>query len=156
MDLRPAIERFRQFTATEGGTLGRLLGSAERAIARETLGRLLAAGYRNITFAQLQLVQAMCLGAVRVTELAERMQMSKQAVGQLIDALEKQGLVERAPDPGDRRAKIITYTDVGERLLADAIDITLSVERDTAQRVGRGYLGILKTALARMADERQL
>ena len=49
----------------------------------------------------------------RLTELAERSGLTKQAVGEALDDLERMGYVERAPDPVDGRAKIIRLTERG-------------------------------------------
>jgi DNA-binding MarR family transcriptional regulator len=49
----------------------------------------------------------------RLTDLAERAQMTKQAVGEVASELEKMGYVERVPDPADGRAKIIRLTGRG-------------------------------------------
>ncbi|MGH2586521.1 MAG: MarR family winged helix-turn-helix transcriptional regulator [Dehalococcoidia bacterium] len=49
----------------------------------------------------------------RLTELAERAQMTKPSMLELVDALERQGYVGRIPDLTDRRAKLIRLTDKG-------------------------------------------
>src|SRR5690349_10738908 len=49
----------------------------------------------------------------RLTELARRVGVTKQAVGQLVEDLERMGVVERAPDPLDGRARLVRFTDRG-------------------------------------------
>ena len=49
----------------------------------------------------------------RLTNLAERSGLTKQAVGEVVDELEQIGYVTRVPDPIDRRAKLITLTERG-------------------------------------------
>ena len=53
------------------------------------------------------------------TELAEIMDVGKVTVGGLIDHLEASGLVERQPDPKDRRAKRVVITGKGHEVLAE-------------------------------------
>ncbi|MGR3425110.1 MAG: MarR family winged helix-turn-helix transcriptional regulator [Sagittula sp.] len=53
------------------------------------------------------------------TELAEIMDVGKVTVGGLIDHLEASGLVERRPDPKDRRAKRVIITEKGHEVLAE-------------------------------------
>ena len=53
------------------------------------------------------------------TELAEIMDVGKVTVGGLIDHLEASGLVERQPDPKDRRAKRVVITGQGHEVLAE-------------------------------------
>ena len=49
----------------------------------------------------------------RVSDLAERAQVTKQSMAQLVEYLERNGYVERIPDPADRRAKIVRLTPHG-------------------------------------------
>ena len=46
----------------------------------------------------------------RLTDLADRSGLTKQAVGEAVAELERKGYVERVPDPLDGRAKIIKLT----------------------------------------------
>jgi len=54
------------------------------------------------------------------TELAERLIVTKGNVGGLIDRLERDGLVERRANPGDRRSNQLYLTDAGCRAFAAA------------------------------------
>ncbi len=75
----------------------------------------LRAEFPDVHTAQLiifQLIEHPPAGS-RLTQLAEQAQTTKQAMGQLVDALERGGYVERIPDPLDRRAKQIRLTDRG-------------------------------------------
>ncbi|WP_228563489.1 MarR family winged helix-turn-helix transcriptional regulator, partial [Catenulispora rubra] len=72
----------------------------------------------------------------RLTELAERSKLSKQAIGELVDELERLGYVERAPDPRDRRAKIIKLTGRGAQGQAAAAAIVTSIEQEWAAHLG--------------------
>ena len=51
------------------------------------------------------------------TELAHELDLGKVALGGLIDRLETAGLVERRPDPNDRRVKRIFLTTTSKRLI---------------------------------------
>jgi DNA-binding MarR family transcriptional regulator len=53
------------------------------------------------------------------TELAALLDVGKVTLGGLVDRLESGKLVERRPDPADRRAKRIHLTAAAQRLLAD-------------------------------------
>src|SRR5262245_24543584 len=54
----------------------------------------------------------------RLTYLADRSGVTKQAVGEAVDDLEQRGFVERVPDPLDKRAKIIRLTARGREAMA--------------------------------------
>jgi DNA-binding MarR family transcriptional regulator len=52
----------------------------------------------------------------RISDLAVRCGVSKQAMGETIDWLEQHGYVERAPDPSDGRATLVRRTELGWRV----------------------------------------
>ena len=58
------------------------------------------------------------------TKLAELMDQGKVSLGGLLDRLEKLELVERRPDPNDRRANRIVITPKGDNLLDDMYNIS--------------------------------
>jgi DNA-binding MarR family transcriptional regulator len=60
-------------------------------------------------------------GQVRPGRIAAHLRVAPRSVTDVIDALEERGLVERAPDPADRRATVVTLTASGGRLV-DAIE----------------------------------
>lgn len=73
---------------------------------------------------------------VRSTELARLSGLHKQVVGRLVDELEELGVVERRPDPADRRAKLVVPTAKGIGQLRDADELVAGIERRHAQAVG--------------------
>ena len=58
---------------------------------------------------------------VRPGRIAAHLRVAPRSVTDVLDALEERGLVERAPDPADRRATVVTLTASGRRLV-DEID----------------------------------
>jgi DNA-binding MarR family transcriptional regulator len=56
-------------------------------------------------------------GALTQTALAERLGLGRAATGTVIDQLESRQLVERMPDPTDRRVWLIAITDDGRALV---------------------------------------
>ncbi|MCB5425067.1 MarR family transcriptional regulator [Altererythrobacter sp. CC-YST694] len=57
-------------------------------------------------------------GALRATDIAEFFNQSPRTVTEAVDGLERDGLVERKPDPEDRRAKFIHVTQKGHEAAA--------------------------------------
>jgi DNA-binding MarR family transcriptional regulator len=72
----------------------------------------------------------------RLTELADAASMSLSSMQELVDDLERRGIVERRPDPSDGRAKLIVLTGEGLAALAPAGSIIDALERDYAERIG--------------------
>lgn len=62
-------------------------------------------------------------GAARQTELAQQMAIEPMTLVGFLDRLEARGLVARAPDPDDRRAKIVRLTDDAEPVLTRALEV---------------------------------
>ncbi|GAA0918348.1 MarR family transcriptional regulator [Nonomuraea longicatena] len=55
------------------------------------------------------------LGPTRVSDLAGYSAMTRSAVSNAVNTLERDGLVERRADPGDRRTVIVALTEAGAR-----------------------------------------
>ena len=73
----------------------------------------------------------------RLTTLAERLGVTKQAVKHLVDDLEEFGLVERIPDPSDGRAKLIRWTDDGTDAISDGLGLLEAIEQEFDEQLGR-------------------
>jgi DNA-binding MarR family transcriptional regulator len=67
---------------------------------------------------------------LRPGELAGHLRVAPRSVTDVIDALEERGLVERAPDPTDRRATVVTLTASG-RGLVDELDAARRADAHT-------------------------
>lgn len=67
---------------------------------------------------------------IRMTDLAREVVLTKAGLTFLIDRLEKRALVQRTPDPADRRALRITLTKEGERVFRAAARIHVAGIRE--------------------------
>jgi DNA-binding MarR family transcriptional regulator len=63
-------------------------------------------------------------------QLAERLACVKSNVTQLVDRLEADGFVTRAPDPNDRRSRLAVITDTGRRAYDEGARIQRDAERE--------------------------
>lgn len=75
-------------------------------------------------------------GGLRLTELAERLRVSVQRAGQLVQELEDAGYVERVSDASDARAKLVRYSARGRRLMQDVAEVDDELWRELAQSLG--------------------
>ena len=130
----------------EGLNLGLLLFIPYRAMEKAVLEALAAAGFDDITLAQVRVFQRIDPDGSRVTDLAEAALLTKQTVGFLVDQLERAGYVERTPDPRDGRARLVRVAARG----AAAVQASLSVVADVEAR-WPAYLGAIRTAELREA-----
>jgi DNA-binding MarR family transcriptional regulator len=117
--------------------VGRLLNNAIRRFEGRVLDLMTDAGYSQTRIAHVNLTRNLDVDGTRLTELAKRASMSKQAMGELVEQCEVLGLVARAPDPSDGRARIITFTPNGMEWL-DAFRAAV----DIAEKEMRRELGV--------------
>ncbi|WP_051940529.1 MarR family winged helix-turn-helix transcriptional regulator [Phaeacidiphilus oryzae] len=66
---------------------------------------------------------------MRLNELAERLRIAPRSATTVVDALEAAGLVERAPDPADRRATLLRLTAAGR----ESVQRLVAVRREVAE-----------------------
>ena len=104
----------------------------------------------GFTAAQAQLAMHIDHGVIHAHELAQRLQISKQAVAQLIDAMVSDGTLARHPDPADKRAKIIRFTPKGQKLLKNHKQQLADIETRLAQLAGDKAMSRLRKSLARI------
>jgi DNA-binding MarR family transcriptional regulator len=83
----------------------------------------------------------------RVSVLAERAQVTKQSMAELVAHLERLGYVERVPDPSDRRAKLVRATARGRELYAIAREVVAEIEAEWTQRLGKSKIRQLRALL---------
>src|SRR5690348_10571743 len=75
------------------------------------ISRLAAGGHDAVRPAHTAVFQYLDDTGTTVSLLAERAQMTKQAMAELVQHLETHGYVKRVPDPTDRRAKLVLPTE---------------------------------------------
>lgn len=56
-------------------------------------------------------------GDMRLNRLSDHLRIAARSTTEVVDALEQRGLVERRPDPTDRRATIVTVTGRGTEII---------------------------------------
>jgi DNA-binding MarR family transcriptional regulator len=128
-----------------------LLAEVRNAISDELYARLHETGYGDIrpahgcVFGYIERT-----GGARLTALADRSGLTKQAVGEAVGDLEQLGYVERVPDPGDGRAKIIRLTERGGKAAAAAEEIFADIEARFAEEVGEERFEEFRDTLRRL------
>ena len=139
---------------SEGLPIGMIAQQLQRGFEAECFARLAAAGFTGLRMRHSVLLDILGPGGGRITGLAAELGMTKQAMGELVDDLESNGYLERTTDPGDRRARIIRYTDRGREALAMAAEIIPAIEREYAELVGADRYAEAKHVMAQLADSR--
>jgi DNA-binding MarR family transcriptional regulator len=101
---------------------------------------------------RLALFETAIGGPLRLSDLAQRMGITAPTASRAVDGLVELGLLERLPDPGDRRAVRIDVTRPGRKLIEErkaraAAALEPAVGALSAQDRAR-----LAALLARLAD----
>jgi DNA-binding MarR family transcriptional regulator len=131
--------------------LATLMFIAYRAMDAQVIGAMRDAGF-EVTVAQARLAQRISPGGTRLTELAEQAQVTKQTASMLVAALEREGLVERVPDPADGRARLIRFTPLGLEVAERARDVVMTVEETWTAHLGPELAGALREALVKLRE----
>jgi DNA-binding MarR family transcriptional regulator len=136
------------FEAARDVNTGQLLMKAARLWNEQAIVRVQAAGGTGFRAAHTRLLPHLGPSGTRLTDLADKAGISKQAAGKLVDDLEAQGIVTREPDPADGRALLVRYTDKGVQSLLHGLGVLTALEGDIARTVGAKEMAKLRTILA--------
>ena len=117
-------------------TLTMLMREAFVALNGVVLARLAERGHPEVRAAHSAVFQYLDDTGTTVSLMAERAQMTKQAMAELVHHLEAHGYVSRVPDPADRRAKLVLATERGREVLAIARALVPEIEERVGAVVG--------------------
>jgi DNA-binding MarR family transcriptional regulator len=131
--------------------LATLMFVSYRAMDERVVRAVREAGY-DVTPAQARIAQRIADDGSRLTDLAESAQVTKQTASLLVAALEREGIVERVPDPEDGRARLIRLTDRGRAASVEAMQVVIGVEREWTEHLGEELTEQLREALVRLRE----
>jgi DNA-binding MarR family transcriptional regulator len=93
----------------------------------------------NVTPAQARALGVLARhGTMRLKDLSDHLRIAPRSATEVVDDIEQRGLVERRPDPDDRRATLVALTRAG----TDAATAIGAARRAEAQR----FFGTLSDA----------
>jgi DNA-binding MarR family transcriptional regulator len=130
--------------------IGVLLQQLSRDFERRARGTLRERGHTRLQPSHQVVFASIGRGGTRLTELSQRAGMTKQAMGQIVDDLERLGYVEREPDPEDGRAKIVRFTAAGLDFVCDAADALDEIWREYSAVLGERELYELQGTLLKL------
>lgn len=109
-------------------------------------------GFKDVRSSHISLLRHIDMDGTRITEIAERAGITKQAVGQLVKVCESLNLVTTIPDKVDRRAKIVVFTDHGRELILEQQAIIAAIDAAVQERIGKREFKNLRRHLAKLSD----
>jgi DNA-binding MarR family transcriptional regulator len=136
--------------------LPRLLREFSRDFERRIWEGLAARGYPDIRPSHSAVFANLGMGAVRVTELAERARVTQQAMGKMLKELERMGYVARDIDESDKRAKVIRLTPRGVQLATDTLEVVDHARAHYQLKVGTQALDDLEDSLRKAVQNLHL
>ncbi|MES0361524.1 MAG: MarR family transcriptional regulator, partial [Anaerolineales bacterium] len=86
-------------------------------------------------------------GSSNISDLCEHMMVSAAAASQMVDRLEKQNLVQRTAQPGDRRVRNVVLSDQGKSFVKQSIEARQSWVKEIPAKVSEEQLDQISSAL---------
>ncbi|MDX3613618.1 MarR family winged helix-turn-helix transcriptional regulator [Streptomyces europaeiscabiei] len=108
-----------------------------------------AAAEHALTGAQARLLGLLSLEPLPMRRLAQKLRCEPSNVTGIVDRLEVRGLVERRPDPNDRRVKLAAATAEGRRV-AGSLRNSLDFAREPLAGLSTAEREALRDLLRRM------
>lgn len=138
--------------------LGYLLGQAARRFDERVLTLMARnvdvplalanlAARAQVSAAHIHITRHLAREGARLTELATRAGMSKQAMGDLVDQCAAWGLVTREADARDARARLVKFTPTGLAWLQGFRDAVAQAEQEFRAEVGADVATVVKIGL---------
>jgi DNA-binding MarR family transcriptional regulator len=125
--------------------------AASRALVDGISAGVRARGFDDVRPAHGLALSRLSAGGATITQLAEHLDITRQAAAQLVDELLAKGYVRRQPHPDDARARLITLTDKGWAAVRAAEAAIADTVRPWAAALGERRFGALRDDLLRIA-----
>ncbi|HZM76979.1 MAG TPA: MarR family transcriptional regulator [Candidatus Limnocylindrales bacterium] len=127
-----------------------LLGLAFQLTHSEFVSRVHAISPTDLRPVHAMLFQVLGQHGATSTELAARLGVTKQATGQILDFLERQGYVTREPHPEGGRRRLVMMTDKAVNHLKLAGGVLNELESELSDQLGQQNIDLLRQELVRL------
>ncbi len=128
-----------------------LLLAPSAELATEVDRRLRKLGFPALRPGQTQLLTLVGEGGMRLTELVSSMGLPKQTLGDMIDDLESEKLVERVPDPEHGVIKRVRLAARGRQWAVEVKKVADASEQRWAATLGKTKARTLRSLLEELA-----
>lgn len=129
--------------------IGALLRVPAQAIHRRLIAGLHRAGFGDLRLPHMAVLQYPGPDGSRPSELAERAGMSKQAMNQLLQSLERLGYLSRREVKEDRRARLVHFTARGRAAWTAIHELLAQIEAEWRSTLGEKDFARLKALLCK-------
>jgi DNA-binding MarR family transcriptional regulator len=134
------------------GNLGYLLAKASQRWNEQLQEGFAEAGYPEVKASYGSvLIPLLEEDGLRMGEIARRARLSKQTMTTMVRLCERDGLVERRPDPDDGRATRVHLTAKARRFQPAAERVLAHLEGDATSSLGEKRLSELRRSLKQLS-----
>lgn len=129
-----------------------LVHRAHRALQADMVWAAGRRGYPEIKYAFNYVFATLDAAGGRASDMAAQAGITRQSMGEIIREMVDLGLLELHPDPEDRRAKLVTYTDRGLALAGEGYQYILEMEEVFAEKFGKEEFEQVRRVLNRLTS----
>ncbi len=134
-----------------GVTAWAALLRAHAAVVPKLAKEVAAAGLPISWYDVLLVLNAAPERKLRMSDLGAAAVLSREQISRVVSELERAGLVQRVPNPDDKRSSFATLTDAGrERLRAAAPTYVAAIEAHFTQHLTAAEIAAVGSALAKV------
>lgn len=137
----------------QGRTLGFLLREVYAALQERVYKAVESKGHPGLRPMHSAILRHLPPEGGRVSDVARASGLAKQSAAYVVEDLVNLGYLRSEPDPEDGRARRITYTPRGRKLLAALMDASRKAEAALATSLGPAQLQSLRNTLEAMLGE---
>ncbi|MFA7350817.1 MAG: MarR family winged helix-turn-helix transcriptional regulator [Methylotenera sp.] len=127
--------------------MGRLLLDAFNWFDTGLLTSLKEQGWPDLSHSQSMVMAYLASDGIRISELARRLGVSRQAAQKSVKELERLKLVKTEIDPTNSSAKTVVLTDQGKANVTAALNTFSEIESQLSKRIGSADLASMRKML---------
>lgn len=105
-------------------------------------------GWSDITRSQSLILSNVAFGVRRASVLARNLGVTRQAVSQMLNEMERKDLIAMSADPDDGRAQLVGFSTKSQKIRDDAMGVLAEIEDRLGAKLGRKRFAALTEALA--------
>ena len=140
-------------SAQPGSDLGILVLLAYQGFVRRLHEDMAEHGHAELGRSDGLVFRMLAGGGRTVSELAVRLEITKQGAAQIIEDMERRGYVVRRPDPSDGRARLVELDERGRDALAVARAFHRAYEQRLVAEHGARTIAAFRSVLESMAAQ---
>ena len=129
-----------------------LVHQADRELQSDMVRHAHVRGWTDAKFAHTSVFGTLSFEGARTADLAVRAGITRQSMGEIVRELVELGILEMTPDPTDRRAKLVTYTEAGRQEVAEGFSHIVDLEERMVVELGEDGYEQLRAGLEKIVE----